>query len=509
MRPVLTPAQCAALDRESRARGVPVDALMERAGRAVAVAAARLAGGTYGRRAVVVCGKGNNGGDGLVAARYLSRWGIRVTALLLAEPEPGRDPAHANLLRLREVAEARIGPFSEAALVRELGRSDVAVDAVFGTGFRGTPEGDPAGAIGLLRDAAVPVVAVDVPSGVDGETGAAHGPAVRADVTVTFGAEKPGILLHPGAELAGEVVVADIGFPPELVRSDLGVVEPADVAAILPRRAPEAHKRSTGVVLVLGGSREMTGAAALMARGAYRAGAGLVTVATVREAVPVVQSTIAEATFLSLPATPDGTVAWGALDRVREAAGRFDAVAVGPGLSTQDETAATIRELVRTLEVPMVIDADALNAFAGRSQDLAGRRADAVLTPHAGELARLVGIGSAEAARDRLGQARKLAAETGAVVLAKGNPTVVASPTGEARLNPTGTPALATGGSGDVLAGVLAALLSAGLGPLDAATAGAFVHGVAGRLAEEARGPGITASDVAEAIPWAVEVLLP
>lgn len=502
MLPVLFPAESAALDRASRERGVPVEALMENAGRAVARAAARVAGGRYGRRAVVVCGKGNNGGDGLVAARHLSRWGMGVSVVLAADSAEFRGPAATNLERLGETL-ARVEPFSRARLSRELDRAHVAIDSIFGTGFRGRPEGSFAQAIELINAASPPVVAVDVPSGVSGETGTVEGIAVSAHVTVTFGGLKPGLLLHPGAGLAGRVLVADIGFPPGLVRGDLWAVEEADVRAMLPSRPADAHKRSSGVVLVIGGSRGMPGAAILMARAAYRAGAGLVTVAVPEGILPVVQSAAVEATALPLPQTGEGTVARAALDLVAERLESFDAVALGPGLSTQDETAGFGRGLVRASPVPLVVDADALNAFAGRAGELADRRAEAVLTPHAGELARLAGVSSPEAAADRIGHARKLAAETGAVVLAKGNPTVVAAPGGEARLNPTGGPALATGGTGDVLTGAIAALLARGLPGLDAATAAAYVHGLAGDMAGQDLGAGTTASDVLARLPVA------
>ncbi|MGZ4147807.1 MAG: NAD(P)H-hydrate epimerase, partial [Actinomycetota bacterium] len=244
MRPILTPAQASALDRESQARGISVDTLMENAGRAVATVAEALAGGTYGRRAVVVAGKGNNGGDGLVAARYLARRGMAVSVVLLGPPEALREPASTNLDRLRtRCPNVRIRPFSAATLRRELDRADVVVDAIFGTGFRGVPENAAAEAIEAIGSTSAPVVAVDIPSGVNGESGAIEGSAVRADVTVTFGAAKPGVVLLPGAASAGIVEVVDIGFPGELLATDTWLLEPDDVARALPERAPDTHKR--------------------------------------------------------------------------------------------------------------------------------------------------------------------------------------------------------------------------------------------------------------------------
>ena len=503
MKPVLSPAESAALDRESRARGITVDTLMENAGRAVARAALGVIGGAYGRRAVVVCGKGNNGGDGFVAARHLARPGVRVAVLLLADEGSLADETAANFRRLAEVGiEAR--PFSAERMNRELARADVAIDAVFGTGFRGRPEGAHAEAIAAMNRSSAPVVAVDIPSGVNGETGAVDGEAAYALVTVTFGAAKLGVVLFPGAAHSGLVQVVDIGFLPDLVKSDLLLVEEEDVSAVLPHRRPDDEKRRTGVVLVIGGSREMTGAVRLMAEAAYRSGAGLVSVAAPASVVPVVQVGLAEATFVPLPETEHGTVAKAALDVLGERLGAFDSIAIGPGLTRNDETAEFVRALVGTSQVPMVLDADGLNAFEGRAGQIAERRADVVLTPHAGEFARLAGIPPADVLHDRVGHARKLAGEVQGVVLLKGRPALVASPSGEVRINPTGGPSLATAGSGDVGTGAIAALVARGLDPLEAATAGAYVHGLAGTLAGMDLGEGTTARDVLEKLPHAI-----
>ncbi|GBC87842.1 Bifunctional NAD(P)H-hydrate repair enzyme Nnr [bacterium HR12] len=498
MRPVLSPAEAGELDRASQARGIAAATLMENAGREVARAALAVAGGAYGARAVVVCGKGNNGGDGLVAARYLARWGARVTVLMLEAAEDLREPAATNLARLRTETDARVRPFSSSTLARELARADVAIDAIFGTGFRGVPEDEWAEAIRVLNEGEPPVVAVDIPSGVDGATGAVEGEAVFADVTVTFGAPKVGVILLPGAEHAGVVEVVDIGFPPDLIRGELWLMEEEDVAALVPTRPLETHKRETGVVLVVGGSRLMTGAVALVAQAAYRVGAGLVQVAVPSSILPVLQSLVREATFLPLPETPEGTVAPEATEALAERLAGADVLALGPGMTTHGATAAWIRQTVATSPIPVVLDADGLNAFAGRAPELAARRSELVLTPHAGEFARIAGTTSRAVMADRLGQVRALAAETKATVLLKGTRTLVATPEGHVRVNPTGGPYLATGGTGDVLTGAIAGLLARGLPPVDAASAGAFLHGRAGALAAERTGEGTTAVDVLE-----------
>jgi len=502
VRPVLTPAEAGALDRESQGRGIRAETLMESAGREVARAAAAVAGGLYGRRAVVVCGKGNNGGDGLVAARHLARWGVRVTVILLEVPEDLREPAATNFRRLSEV-DVRVRPFSPGALERELARADVAVDAIFGTGFRGFPEDEWEDAIQGLNDGGAPVVAVDIPSGVNGETGAVEGDAVQADVTVAFGAAKCGVVLLPGAEYAGLVEVVDIGFPPDLVKADVWVTEGEDVAAMLPKRAADTHKRAAGVVLVIGGSRLMTGAVCLAAEAAYRVGAGLVVVAVPEGILSVVQTVLRETTFVPLPETAEGTVA-GSTERLEQVLEDADAVAIGPGMTTQEQTGAWIRERVRSTPVPVVVDADALNAFAARVSELADRRSEAVLTPHAGEFARLAGIPARDVGADRIGHARKLAAEAQATVLLKGSRTVIASPDGRVRINPTGGPYLATGGTGDVLTGMIAGLAARGVRATDAATAAAYLHGVAGALAARDAGEGATAGDVLARVPEAI-----
>jgi len=504
MRVVLTPAEAAELDRATQARGIPAEDLMEAAGREVADAALRLMGGAYGRRAVVVCGKGNNGGDGLVAARVLDGAGVRTTAVSLEEGL--REPAATNLRRLDHTTVRR-RPFRVDALERELARSDVAVDAIFGTGFRGVPEGARAHAIAALNASSTPVVAVDIPSGVDGATGAVDGAAVHADLTVTLGAPKPGLVLLPGASFAGVIEVEPIGFPLDLIRGDLLVVEADDVRAMLPHRAPDTHKRAAGFAVVVGGSRLMTGAPALAGTAAYRAGAGLVAVAVPEGVLPVVQGALREAVFVGLAETDAGTVAGGSA-RLDEVLAQAGALAVGPGMTTDERTQAWVRELVRSSEVPVVLDADGLNAFAGRAEDLADRKADLILTPHAGEFSRLAGLPTSEVEADRVRHVRGLAARTSAVVLLKGSRTLVASPDGEVRINPTGGPSLATGGTGDVLTGMIAGLIARGCTPLDAGAAAAFVHGLAGRIAGDRRGDGATAVDVLEAVPDAMlEVL--
>ncbi len=514
MRPVLSPAEAAGLDRACEDRGIAMSWLMENAGDALARATVDEAGGVYGRRAVVVCGKGNNGGDGLVAARLLDTWGMRVSVVLLEGPEAFAGPVAGNLARLTHTA-ARVRALD--ALPRELDRADVAIDAIFGTGFHGVADGVAAEAIIAMNEAATPVVAADIPSGVDGATGAVDGPAVLADVTVTFGVLKPGVVFFPGAACSGAIEVADIGFPDDLIDGGLAVTESSDVARLLPVRAPDTNKRGTGVVLVVGGSRTMTGAPGLVATAAYRAGAGLVTVAVPESVLPVVETAVPEATFIALPETEEGAIAAEAFKLLWDRLGDFDAFAIGPGLGRNEETAEFARSLAAAVPQALVLDADGLNAFAGRPEELTDRGApELVLTPHAGEFARLAGGTPEDAVRDRVASVRSLAGRTQATVLLKGSRTAIGAPgmaeTGlddavhadPVRINVTGGPALATAGSGDVLTGTIAAMLSRGLTAFDAATAGAFVHGLAGLIAGQELGEGTTAGDVCDQLPRAI-----
>ena len=496
MKPILTAAEAAALDAAALGRGIEPAALMERAGDAVARAALAVAGGRYGRRVTVVCGPGNNGGDGAVAARLLHAWGCAVEVVAVGGP-PTREPASAARRSL-EASGVPFLPFTRDGLARALARSDAAVDALVGIGFHGPAEGDVAAAIAAIDDAGCPVVSVDVPSGLDATTGAVAGPVVRADATVTMGALKAGLVLAP--ELAGHVEVAGI-FPADLVASDLGLVEAADIAALLPRRDAAAHKRSSGVVVAVGGSRRMPGAIAMAARAAARAGAGLVQVAVPSGILAVVERLVPEATFLPLPETPSGGIADGD-DAFAAAIARADAVVVGPGAGNEAPTARWIRSLVDGLAVPAVLDADGLNAFAGAA--LRARPAGLVVTPHVGEFLRLAEPGDPSPDGDRFAAARALARRTGATVLLKGPATVVAEPGGVARVNPTGDATLATAGTGDVLAGAIGAFLARGLAAGDAAVAAAYVHGLAGERAGAEMGEGTTAGDVLDRLAAAI-----
>lgn len=475
-------------------RGVPSLDLMERAGEGLArVVAQRAPGGTV----AVVCGKGNNGGDGLVAARHLRDAGRDVRVLAVGDLHELRGDAAANLDLL---PGERPRPFAAG----ELAGADIVVDALLGTGFDGAPRNPVAAAIEAIGDAGLPVVAADVPSGVDASTGVVEGAAVRADVTATFHRPKPGLWIDPGKDHAGEVKTIEIGIPDGApVGVEAGLIG-ARVLDLVPRRERAGTKFSSGAVLVCGGSPGLTGAPCLAAEAAMRAGAGYVTALVPASLVSVFDLRLLEAMTRALP-DREGALTADARDEVLHATERGGALVLGPGAGRDEGTVELIRALAKEASVPVVLDADGLNAHAGRLADLAAREGPVVLTPHAGELGRLLEVDSEAVGAERLRHVREAAVAADAVVVLKGDGTLVARPDGFVAVSPGGAPALATAGTGDVLSGVIGALLARGLPAFEAACAGVFLHVAAGRVAAEPHGPdGVIASDVIAALPAAL-----
>lgn len=487
-----------ALDRWAiNERGVPSLDLMERAGAGVTRAVERL---VADGPAVVVCGKGNNGGDGLVVARLLRDAGREVTVVCASSPTGLTGDAQVNLARLPGDAPLELAQGGEA-----FAGASVVVDALLGTGFAGEPRGEVAEAIAAIESCSAPVVSVDVPSGVDASTGVVTGAAVSATVTVTFHAAKPGLWIHPGKADAGEVEVLDIGIPRAAPTAARIGLTSATVGERLPRRGAASNKFVSGQVLVAGGSRGLTGAPRMAGHASMRAGAGYVIAC-----VPVsLQDAIAGAATPELMTRglpeEDGALVPAAVASVLEAIRPGGALALGPGLGRTGGAAAFARELARAAQAPLVLDADGLNAHAGRLGDLMGREAPTVLTPHAGELGRLLDLDSTEIERERLRHVRAAAALADAVVVLKGDDTLIADAAGRVAVSRGGSPALATAGTGDVLTGVLAALLAQGLDAFTAAAAGVWLHVAAGRAAARAQGSaeGVIASDVIASLPAA------
>jgi len=470
---------------------IPSLDLMERAGAGLADAVAQRA--PEGRIAVV-CGKGNNGGDGLVAARVLRTGGRDVDVLLIGAPEDFSGDAAENLRRLS-------GDPPEAFAPERLDGTTAIVDALLGTGFSGVPREPVAGAIEAINAAEALAIATDVPSGVDASTGTVEGAAVHAAETVTFHSSKLGLWVRPGKDHVGEVRVIDIGIPPGApVEPTAGLILDS-VRDEIPRRRAGSTKFSEGAVLVVGGSSGLTGAPSLAAESAARAGAGYVTAAIPGSLSLIFEIRLLEAMTRSLP-DDDGALGPEAVNAVLAAAERADALVLGPGVGRADATQEFARRVAAEAPLPLLLDADGLNAHAGRLESLAARSAPTVLTPHAGELARLLETESAEIERTRVEHARRAAAASGAVIVLKGDDSIVADPGGRVAVSRGGSGGLATAGTGDVLSGVTGAMLAKGLDPFTAASAAVWLHSSAGARAAAARGAdGMIASDVIEELP--------
>lgn len=475
-------------------RGVPSLDLMERAGAGLARIVAELAGPGPVR---VVCGKGNNGGDGLVAARLLREDGHRVDLISAVPLDALAGDALANLERLPGDPPAAWAPHA-------LDGSGVVVDALLGTGFAGVPREPMASVIAAINAQGAPVVSCDVPSGVDAATGEVQGEAVHALVTATFHGPKIGLHVAPGAERAGEVRVVEIGIPRGGPGAGAAGLISERVLALVPPRGRYGTKFESGAVVVAGGSAGMTGAPALAALGAMRAGAGYVQLAVPAPTEVVFELKLTESMTHALP-DEDGAHCPAGVERVRALAERAGAIVLGPGLGRSERAAAFAREVARTVERPLLIDADGLNAHEGRLAELRARPGPTVLTPHAGELARLLGSDSAEIGSHRLACARAAADSSGCVVVLKGDDTIVASPGGPVVVSRGASPGLATAGTGDVLSGIAGAYLSKGLPPFDAAAAAVLAHALAGREAARRCGADhVIAGDVVEALPEAL-----
>jgi len=500
-----TAAQMRELDRQTiEEYGLPGRVLMENAGRAVTGAVEEVLGEVGGGPVVVVAGKGNNGGDGFVAARWLHEAGRPVEVCLLPAANELSGNAAANCAMAQKIGVTVHERADAAVLAERLAGAAVIVDGVLGTGVCGEVRGSAREAIEAVTAASAPVVAIDIPSGVDADTGAILGEAVRARITVTFGLAKAGLYLYPGHERCGEIRVAPIGIPTTLLDSDdlsTNLTTETEAAEMLPVRPPDMHKGNAGRLLIIAGSVGMSGAAAMAGLAAMRAGAGLVTLAVPESLNDILEAKCTEVMTAPMPETAARSFSIEAAEALLQLAENSDAVLLGPGLSRHPETSELARRLVAEIQRPLALDADGLNAFEGRAGELSARPAPTVLTPHPGEMAQLTGSSISEIQADRPASARSLAQELALVVVLKGASTVTAAPDGEAWINPTGSQALASGGTGDVLAGMVGAFLAGGAEPLAAGAAAAYYHG---RAADEAASParrGLLASDLLVALP--------
>jgi hydroxyethylthiazole kinase-like uncharacterized protein yjeF len=502
---IVSAEEMRAIDRATSERfGVPSLTLMENAGGAVADYV--LTHYASAERIVVFCGKGNNGGDGFVAARKLHERRKKVQVLLLADSDNLRGDAAVMFSKLPEPA---LVVHSAEELNSERARSalqvpDLYVDAILGTGFKPPVSGLYADAISIINKSQIPVVAVDIPSGADADAmSAQRGTIARADAVVTFTAPRPA---HVFSLLtAGPTIVADIGSPQEAITSalQLNVITARDIASLIAPRPADSNKGSYGHVLVVGGSLGKAGAAAMAGIAALRAGAGLATVATAKSVLATVAGFHPELMTEPLPETDDGTISDNALDRIEKLAKGKSVLAIGPGISGNEHSAELVRSLVAKLQVPIVLDADGLNVFAVRAGELNGKGRTLVITPHPGEMARLVGGTVADVQKDRLGIARKFAHEHEVIVVLKGNRTLVVRPDSEAWVNTTGNPGMATGGTGDILTGMVAGMIAQyPRNVFEAVLAAVHLHGLSGDVMREKVGEhSLIATDLLQGLP--------
>lgn len=502
---VALPEQMREIDRRAVEEfALPSLLLMENAGRAAADRAAALYPGSG--FIALLCGGGNNGGDGLAAARHLHNRGLPVRLLLAARPDDLKGDAAVNLAAARALGLEIESPKTAPELIFG---SALVVDALLGTGFRGEPRGEIAAVLRAVQAGGRPVLAVDLPSSLQAETGAAGELTPRCVETVTFGLPKPGLLIYPGRELAGDITVAGISLPSPLLHSgDLKIrwLTAQEVLPLWPARSPSSHKGDSGRVTVIAGSPQFSGAAALCSRAALRAGAGLVTLGVPRSLHPLLASRTPEVMTAPLPETLSGSHSAESLTQIRELLKAGGALAIGPGLGREPSTKGLVTALLKAPGCPSVIDADALNLLAPVRQG--SLPPGAVITPHPGEMARLLGTEASEVQSNRLAAAEQAASKWKVVVVLKGAATIVASPDGRISINSSGSPALATGGTGDLLTGIIAACLARGLAPYEAACASVWLHGAAAeQVAGQSGAIGTLAGDVIEALPAALAQL--
>jgi len=505
---VVTAAEMTEIDRITIADyGIPALVLMERAGLAVA---AKVKEVCAGRKVLVLCGSGNNGGDGLVAARILHNEGYLVKVIML-----GKADALSADCKTQYWTAKKTGITIEVR--KSLGSIDLhgafVVDAVFGTGLSRPVRGELATLFRSINKAKVPVLGVDIPSGISADTGEVLGEAIKGDYTVTFGLPKRGHFLYPGAEYTGSLCVENIGFPMKLIQSDAIKTElmgPERAAALIPERPRNSYKGDYGHVFVLAGSRGRTGAALMTAKACMRTGSGLVTLGVPESLVDIFQGRVTEEMILPLPDKGNGTLDEKALEIILGfASQKADTISIGPGIGISPDTERIMSRLVQTSPVPLVIDADGLNSLQNSIKILSNAKSPVIITPHPGEMARLLecepeaGTKKSEVRtkieKQRISTAVSFSQETGVYVVLKGVPTIVAAPEGDVYINTTGNAGMATAGSGDVLTGIISSLIGQGLNPLNAAVLGVYLHGRAGDKAAKVRGEhSLIASDIIE-----------
>jgi len=518
---VLTAEQMRSVDARAEEHfGISSSTLMDNAGARVAGLLMALYPDLAARGLLIVCGKGNNGGDGLAAARHLKRQGVAARVVLLARASELTGAAahhHGAALKAKVVVEEIRDEGAWKQAIGATSAQSIVLDAILGTGLSGPARGPALTAIADLNGSDLEVVSVDIPSGLSGDTGDIVGAAVGASHTIALCCPKVSHVLGAASALCGRLHIADIGIPWEAVEAEeitLNILTEEEAAALVPVREADTHKGSYGRVLVVAGSRGRSGAAAMVCLGALRAGAGLVTAATSDSAQPLVAAHAFEVMTEALPETHGGALSQVAEPMLRDLMASCDVLALGPGLMSGHETAALVRQLVSSSQMPLVLDADGLNAFGGRAAELNGEQRVLILTPHPGEMARLLShpaeppVSALQVQADRIGIVRAFAKRHHCYLVLKGHRTAIADPGGQVWINTTGNPGMATAGAGDLLTGIIAGLLAQGLSPMEAVLLGVYAHGMAGDLAADDTGEiSLMARDILEALPDAFQQL--
>lgn len=495
--------------------GIPGIVLMENAGRGAIRFLLEKFPDLDNKRVGVIAGRGNNGGDGYVMARYLKQKGIQVTVYLLADASRVQGDAATNLKFLKPLEVPLVEIPDENSLTQfksDMADVDVWIDAILGTGLKSDVRGFFKTVIEFINGLNKPVFAVDIPSGLNSDTGQVCGACIRAGATATFAFAKTGHFIHPGAQYTGALTIVDIGIPYPIVDAVMPrqrLLTKEDIQSSLTPRRPDAHKGTTGHVLVIAGSPGKTGAAAMTSISALRVGAGLVTLGVAETLNTVLEPQILEAMTAPLPETQPGILGESAFDSISNLMAGKKCVAIGPGLGQADKTQKLVHKIVKSTSIPLVIDADGLNSLAGQPRILKTAGAPIILTPHPGEMARLAGIGVNAIQQDRIKCARDFAVDFNVHVILKGARSVIALPDGRVSINPTGNAGMASGGMGDVLTGIIAGLIAQGLSAADACQAGVYLHGAAADSLAQSIGPyGYLAGEVMAAIPGAIKKII-
>ncbi|MFQ5676396.1 MAG: NAD(P)H-hydrate dehydratase [bacterium] len=509
--PVVTGKEMARIDRYTIENiGIPGIVLMENAGRAVAARIKQMLGDLRSKKVVVVCGKGNNGGDGYVVARYLLESDATVDTYLVGKANDVKGDAATNLLILKNLGH-KVHEVSRLEHISIDAGAHLVVDALLGTGVRGPLAGLLSDIVAKMGEVRAPILSVDIPTGVQSDTGLVDGACIKAQATVTMALPKRGLLFSPGREQCGDVAEVDIGIPKFAVKAnDVKCFRLNDdgIRRVLPERATNAFKNRCGQVFLLAGSQGLTGAAVLSAEAVLRIGAGMALLGIPKSLNGILEEKLTEVMTVPLAETELGCLSLEAKGAVAEKLPWSDVLAVGPGLSTHADVATLLKWLVTGYDKPMVLDADAINCFSGEATLLEETKAALVLTPHPGELARLIGIDVKTILAEPIEVAREWAKRLNVVLVLKGAPTVVGSADGSVFINSTGNAGMATAGMGDVLTGVIAGLIAQGMTPLDAALAGVYIHGFAGDIASSRMGErGLISRDVLESLPFALKNL--